>query len=247
MKGKIFTAYHYIPEPGDIEYRADDLYQPVVMGLEVGDRPDLLSDLHGDAPYYSPLSIEAGYDEICAKWYVWKNLLSKYDWFGFQQYRRQLNFEGRSNDEIRALVDQYDIITCGPDFTTRENKNIRETAKGHFGARAWDPFEKLMGSEWDFTVPLNHPHNVWIMHADEFDRYMTKWSEVFLELAKIMRPGPPRIYGYLTERFFTIYLDRLTRDRPNTKVLVLPGIQEHGWLDSSRIAEERERKKGQRK
>jgi hypothetical protein len=223
MNGRIFTAYHFVPD----EYRADDLYSPVIMGCEVGNRPGLLSDLHGDAPHYAPLTTAAGFDEICAKWYVWKNLLSKYDWFGFQQYRRPLDFGGRSNDEIRALVEQYDIITCGPDETTKENPNIRQSFKQHWPNRvsAWDTFEKLMGPDWSFTMPLNRPHNVWVMRADEFGRYMTKWSEVFLELAKIERPDPPRVYGYLTERFFAIYLDRLTRERPDMKVLVLPGIQ----------------------
>lgn len=225
MNGRIFTAYHFIPEPD--ECRSDDLYQPVVMGREVGDRPGLLSDLHGDAPGYAPLTtIAASFDEICVKWYVWKNLLSKYDWFGFQQYRRQLDFGERSNDEIRALVEQYDIITCGPDETTNQNPNMRESAKGYWHASPslWDAFEKLMGPDWNFTMPLNHPHNVWIMRADAFDRYMTEWSKIFLELATVTHPDPPRVYGYLTERFFTLYLDRLTRDRPDAKVLVLPII-----------------------
>ena len=128
MKGRIFTAYHFIPEPPSV-CRFDDLYQPVLMNHEVGNRPDLLSILHGDAPGYKPLTTAAGFDEIGVKWYVWKNLLSKYDWFGFQQYRRPLDFGGRSNDEIRALVEQYDIITNQPDETTDENPNIRESVQ----------------------------------------------------------------------------------------------------------------------
>lgn len=237
MNGKIFTAYHFVPD----EYRADDLYQPVVMGHEVGDRPGLLSDLHGVTP--SLTTNTARFDEICVKWYVWKNLLSKYDWFGFQQYRRRLDFGNRSNDEIRALAEQYDIITCGPDVTTDDNTNMRETFKRHFRVSPcpWDAFEKLMGDGWNFTMPLNHPHNTWIMRADAFDRYMIKWSEVFLKLANIVRPDPPRVYGYLTERFFTLYLDRLTRDRPDAKVLVLPGIQTPAvHRDFQRIRDKRE-------
>lgn len=227
MNGRIFTAYHFVPD----EYRADDLYSPVTMGREAGDRPGLLSDLHGDAPGYTPLTTAAGFDEICVKWYVWKNLLSKYDWFGFQQYRRLLNFGERSNDEIRALVEQYDIITCGPDETTDENPNIRESFKRHFNVRPspWDTFERLMGDGWNFTIPLNPPHNTWIMRADAFDRYMTKWSEVFLDLVKSVRPDPPRVYGYLTERFFALYLDRLTRERPDAKVLTLPINRRARW------------------
>ena len=67
------------------------------------------------------------------------------------------------------------------------------------------------------------------MRADAFNSYMIKWSEVFLELATIVRPDPPRVYGYLTERFFAIYLDRLTRDRPDAKVLALPINRRTRW------------------
>lgn len=266
MNGKIFTAYHFIPEPSlyrtpdDLNrpfvgrYRNDDLYQPVVMGLEIGDRPDLLSDLHGDAPHYAPLPVKDFTDE-CVKWYVWKNLLPKYDWIGFQQYRRQLDFGQRSNDEIRSLVEQYDIIVPGPDVTTGENPNMREMFIANWCASPWNTFEKLMGPGWNFTMPLKHPHQSWIMRADEFDRYMTKWRDVFLELTKTVIPGPrtgfdlrghhipPKVYGYLTERFATLYVDRVTRERPDTKVLVLPGIQPPGWRNSDEARDERTRRR----
>lgn len=228
MKGKIFTAYHFIPEPG--KYRADDLFVPVVMGYKV-EKP-LVSDQQGTAPYYAPLTTSEGFDEICVKWYVWKNLLSEYDWFGFQQYRRPLFGVGnnRSNDEIRALAEQYDVIVPGADVTTNDNSNMRETFKHHFHVNPspWDVFERLMGHGWNFTIPLTHPHNCWIMRRDEFDRYMKLWTKIFIELSRIVRPDPPRVYGYITERFFTLYLDRLTREHPETKVLVLPGIQDEG-------------------
>ena len=242
MNGRIFTAYHFVPD----EYRADDLYAPVVMGHETGGRPGLLSDLHGDAPGYAPLTTAAGFDEICVKWYVWKNLLAKYDWFGFQQYRRPLDFGERSNDEIRALTEQYDIITCVPDETSHENENIRQAFKRHFRVSPcpWDAFEKLMGPDWNFTMPLSHPHNTWIMRADAFDRYMTKWSQIFLELAKVVRPNPPRVYGYITERFFTIYLDRLTRDKPDLKVLTLPINRRTRWLGGKYVSKPQTHQEG---
>jgi hypothetical protein len=219
MNGRIFTAYHFIPEPGT--YRADDLYSPVVME-NPGDH--LPSPWTGEVP-----PDDRRFDAVGSlKWHVWKNLASQYDWVGFQQYRRTIDFGRRSNDEIRALVEQFDIITHTPGGWDGM-ENMRKNYKAHHIPEHWDAFERVMGPGWDFEATLIPHDGIGTMRTDLFMPYMTQWNEVVAELSKVITvPAADRYqrraFGFLAERFFSLYFYRLLRDKPNTKTLFLPII-----------------------
>jgi hypothetical protein len=220
MTGRIFTAYHFIPKPG--AYRADDLYSPVVMENPGAHLP---SPWTGETP-----PDDRRFDAVGSlKWHVWKNLASQYDWVGFQQYRRTVDFGRRSNNEIRALVEQFDIIThCPCPWDGMENMK-RQYKKYHIPAH-WDAFEHVMGPGWDFEAPLIPHDGIGTMRTDLFMPYMTRWNEVVAELSGIVTPSVEadpyqrRALGFLAERFFSLYFSRLLRDKSDTKVLFLPII-----------------------
>ena len=220
MNGRIFTAYHFIPKPG--EYRADDLYSPVVMENPGAHLP-------------SPWTAETPPDDrrfdayASLKWHVWKNLASKYDWVGFQDYRRIADFGQRSNDEIRAFVEQFDIITHEPTpFGGMEN--MKKHYKANHIPAHWDAFERVMGPGWDFEAPLIPHAAIGTMRTDVFMPYMAHWNEVVAELSKVITvpaadPYQRRAFAFLNERFFALYFYRLLRNKPNTKFLFLPFTQ----------------------
>jgi hypothetical protein len=84
MRIKIFTTYHFVPD----HYLVNDLYAALVMGQTIGPHPVLLSDEWGDN-----IASEPSYCEMRGQYYVWKNLLSAYDYVGFQHYRRFIFFD----------------------------------------------------------------------------------------------------------------------------------------------------------
>lgn len=219
MNGRIFTAYHFTPEPG--AYRADDLYSPVVMENYIPGRPGVLTgELPPDDRRF------CAYESL--KWHVWRSLADQYDWVGFQQYRRAIDFGGRSNDEIRALVEQFDIITHEP-TPWGGMENMKKQYKDNHVPAHWDAFERVMGPGWDFEAPLLPHGAIGTMRVDVFSPYMEQWNSVVAELSKIITPSSDhyqrRAFGFLAERFFSLYFYRLLSNKPDTKVLFLPVVQ----------------------
>lgn len=215
MSGRIFTAYHFTPEPG--AYLSDDLYQPVVMENYVS-RPGVLA---GEPPPDDRRF--CAYESL--KWYVWRSPADRYDWVGFQQYRRTIDFGRRSNSEIRELVEQYDIITHAP-TPWGGMENMKKQYKDNHIPEHWDAFERVMGPGWDFEAPLIPHGAIGTMRTDVFMPYMAHWNAVVAEVSKIITPSADhyqrRTFGFLAERFFSLYFYRTLRDK---RVLFLPVVQ----------------------
>lgn len=216
VTGRIFTAYHFTPEPG--AYRADDLYSPVAME-NYTPRPGVLAgELPPDDRRF------CAYESL--KWHVWKNLAGQYDWVGFQQYRRTVDFGRRSNDEIRTLVGQFDIITHKP-TPWGGMENMKKHYKANHIPEHWDAFERVVGPGWDFEAPLIPHGAIGTMRTDVFMPYMEHWNGVVSEMSKIITPSTDqfqrRAFGFLAERFFSIYFYRLLLT--GKKVLFLPIIE----------------------
>jgi hypothetical protein len=69
---------------------------------------------------------------------------------------------------------------------------------------------------------------MFVMRTDEFNDYMSFWHETIQEFARLVKPQPDgyqsRLYGFLSERIFTLYLYQLRMERPGLKVLEVPKI-----------------------
>ena len=221
MSGRIFTAYHFTPQLVS-GYRADDLYSPVVMENYTPSPGVLAGELPPDDRRFD------AYESM--KWHVWKNLAAQYDWVGFQQYRRTLDFGGRSNDEIRAFVEPYDIITHQP-TPWGGMEHMRKQFRDNHSHTHWDAFERVMGPGWDFDVTLIPHGAIGTMRTDVLMPYMARWNEVVAEVSTIIGPltdkdpMKQRTFGFLAERFFTLYFYRLLKDSPKLKFLFIPIVQ----------------------
>ena len=64
------------------------------------------------------------------------------------------------------------------------------------------------------------------MSAKEFDAYMAFWYEAIQEFAQLVKPHADqyqsRLYGFVSERLFTLYLYQLRMERPSLRVLEVP-------------------------
>ena len=218
MTGRIFTAYHFTPEPGT--YRADDLYSPVVMENYVPRKGILTGKLPPDDRKF------CAYESL--KWHLWKNVASQYDWIGFQQYRRTIDFGRRNNDEIRTLAGQFAIITHAP-TPWGGMENMKKQYKDNHIPEHWDAFEKVMGPGWAFEAPLIPHGAIGTMRTDVFMTYMAHWNETVAEVSKIIVPSTDRYQrralGFLSERFFSLYFYQLQKTRPDINVMTVPVIQ----------------------
>ena len=70
--------------------------------------------------------------------------------------------------------------------------------------------------------------NMFVMRASEFDAYMTFWHEAMQAFAARVKPHADpyqsRVYGFLAERIFSLYLYQIRMERPDLRVLEVPKI-----------------------
>jgi hypothetical protein len=268
MRIEIFTFYHFIPET----YVANDLYKPMVLGHRVGKHPALLSDEDGDN-----ISGEESHCEMRGQYYVWKNLLSRCDYVGFQHYRRWMFFDHmqkasqhplfqliRRNylsdphlndlaadedvfkiymdavramgegdlDVLRETISHYDIVTVRP-----WKFNLGEQYRSLHVPEDWDKLMQVIAGNSRFRSKPNFLHpdiqafyscSMFVMRASEFHDYMTFWRETMQAFAVLVKPHADkyqsRIYGFLAERVFSLYLYQLRMERPDLRVLEVPKI-----------------------
>jgi len=101
MRLKIFTVHHFMPT----QWVANDIFAPFVTGMSTASNPALISDEGGDN-----IAHENSYGEMRAHYYVWKNLLSDYDYVGFQHYRRNFFFDqipAASRDQLLTVLHRF--------------------------------------------------------------------------------------------------------------------------------------------
>jgi hypothetical protein len=268
MRVKIFTTCHFVPE----HYLANDLYASLVMGHTIGHHPALLSDEWG-----VNIAGEASYCEMRGQYYVWKNLLSAYDFIGFQHYRRFIFFDQmpqashnelllqirraylrdahaieikvdapffreyqntlqrlgpRDIDALREFVGRYDIITVRP-----WPCSLAEQYRTTHVAEDWDALADVLSRHSRFRGKSNHLEldlkmlyscNMYVMSAAAFDDYMSFWHETMQEFSRLVKPHQDpyqsRVYGFISERIFTLYLYQLRMERPQLRITALPYV-----------------------
>jgi len=268
MRVKIFTMYHFVPE----HYLANDLYAPLVMGRTIGHHPVLLSDEWG-----VNIAGEASYCEMRAQYYVWKNLLSAYDFVGFQHYRRFIFFDQMPSashnqlllqirraclrdanpieikvdaasfrayqstlqglgagdiDALREVIGRHDIITVRP-----WPCSLAEQYRTTHVAMDWDTLVQVLSQHSRFRSDPSHLEldlkmlyscNMYVMSAAAFDEYMSFWHETMQKFSSLVKPHADpyqsRVYGFISERIFTLYLYQLRMERPQLRITALPYV-----------------------
>ena len=268
MRAKIFTTYHFVPE----NYLANELYASMVMGKTIGHHPTLLSDEWGNN-----IAGETSYCEMRGQYYVWKNLLSAYDFVGFQHYRRFIFFDqmpSASHNQLLLQIRQaylrdshaIEIKVDAPFFREYQNTLQRlpapdiaalreyigrhdivtvrpwpcvlaEQYRTNHVAADWDVLVGVLArhsrfrgrpNHLDLALKLLYSCNMYVMSAAAFDAYMSFWHEAMQEFSNLVKPHTDpyqsRVYGFISERIFTLYLYQLRMERPQLKITALPYV-----------------------
>ncbi len=135
-------------------------------------------------------------------------------------------------DAIRDTLGRYDIVTVKP-----WKFNIAEQYRGLHVASDWDVLIDVLAQHSYFRNRPNYIHaglqafygcNMYVMRAAEFDAYMAFWHETMQAFAQRVPPHEDayqsRVYGFLAERIFSLYLYQLRMERPDLRVLEVPKI-----------------------
>lgn len=80
MAARIFTCHHIVPPR---IFRPNRLFSMLISGEHSNGQAGYLGDLDGDN-----IAGRNVYSELRHQYYVWRNLLGRYDYVGFEHYRR---------------------------------------------------------------------------------------------------------------------------------------------------------------
>jgi len=151
MAARIFTCHHIVPPR---IFRPNRLFTMLVSGARTDERAGYLGDLDGDN-----IAGQNVYSELRHQYYVWRNLLGRYDYVGFEHYRRVFFIDpappaiARAADPQRWWWRAY--------FNAAQNIAYSDTAAEHiedyldyrsgFGTAACQAVEAWM-SDYDIVV-----------------------------------------------------------------------------------------------
>ena len=135
-------------------------------------------------------------------------------------------------DAIRDTIGRYDIVTVRP-----WKFSIADQYRSLHVPEDWDTLMQIIAKHSRFRGKSNfldgnlqafYGCNMYVMRASEFDDYMSFWHETIQEFAHLVKPHADqyqsRLYGFLAERIFTLYLYQLRMERPGLRVLEVPKI-----------------------
>lgn len=94
----------------------------------------------------------------------------------------------------------------------------------------WEVFINTMKkegfSEDELSLHYLHPSNIWIMKWGLFEEYMDCYWRVFNKLVERITPPESgyqsRVFGFLLERFFTIWIGRQKQRNDKLKIKLFP-------------------------
>lgn len=151
----------------------------------------------------------------------------------FHHYQTILRQCGAADIElIKDFIGRHDIITvrpiCGP---------LGEQYAAFHLAGDWDALVRLLPqhsrfrSKPQFMSPdlkLLYTCNMFIMRASEFDEYMNFWHELITGFAREVKPHDDpyqrRVYGFMSERIFSLYVHQRRMEQPLLRFAEMPGI-----------------------
>ena len=135
-------------------------------------------------------------------------------------------------DAIRDTIGRFDIVTVRPwKFSVAaqyKSLHVPEDWGTLMQVLAKHSYFRNRQSFLDVDLQAFYGCNMYVMRAEEFDAYMTFWHETIQEFAQLVKPHADayqsRLYGFLSERIFTLYLYQLRMERPALRVLEVPKI-----------------------
>ena len=215
-KIQVYVVSHSEEDIKNID--ANDVYVPLFVGRNGKDNLGFVSDDTGD----NISSKNSSYCELTGLYWMWKN--SDADIIGLVHYRRYFakwrlgkKFERK---ELEEIFKEYDIIL--PKKTTALLGSVYEDY-GHWNyAKDLDLCEEVITEQFpeyleSYKKVVNgknlYYYNMFIAKKEVIDSY-SEW--VFPILAEVEKrvdmtgydDYQKRIYGFLTERLFDVWMDR---------------------------------------
>jgi hypothetical protein len=151
----------------------------------------------------------------------------------FDRYLEWLqNWNPREISQFKEWVEHFDVIV--PCKQILPDTMGEKYAKWHF-LEDWQSliqtlqrhrrFNKL-DRHLNFEIPYIIPCNMFLMRTSIFQDYMEFWDDVMTALEGLVEvkrdPYQARVFGFLSERLFTIYMHHLRIERPMLCVAELP-------------------------
>jgi Domain of unknown function (DUF4422) len=131
---------------------------------------------------------------------------------------------------------EHDIIVVRGDYTDIENQ-----WKSHQDPSIWDDVVRLCqganafgaaGCHIDFHNKFNHWLNSYIMRSDLFHDYMTFCFDVLGDFERRLPAPSNRLFGYISERLFNLWLYQRRIETPTLRVLELPFLWHSPEMDA---------------
>ena len=235
MKSKILVATHI-----NYTFPNDDLYQPIRVGKALSkDDFEHLSDESGE----NISTKNRNFSELTALYWAWKNNYFRgYDYCGLVHYRRYFKGDlpfGKtsilSEREIENYLETYDVVL------PRKRKYYVETVRDHYAhAHHEKDLDALNGIILEkhpeyintFDAQMNrrelYLYNMFVIKKELFDNYMEWLFDILFELEKRVNISEydnyqARVFGFLAERLFNVWLQYHQLKTKEVKVVNLEG------------------------
>lgn len=98
MAARIFTCHHLVPEN---VFRPNRLFSMLISGVLTDEQAGYIGDLDADN-----IAGQNVYSEMRHQYFVWRNLLGRYDYVGFEHYRRVFFIDPQAPEIARAADPQ---------------------------------------------------------------------------------------------------------------------------------------------
>lgn len=221
MNIKILVATHkayWMPE--------DDVYLPLHVGREGKQDLGFVGDNTGEN-----ISLKnSNFCELTGLYWAWKNLNCEY--IGLCHYRRYFSHKPKSKeleDKKQAIYRKADYgkLLCEYDVILPVKRNYYiETVRSQYehahNKRDLDELEKIIAEKYPeysdaFKAVMDrtklHILNMFVMKKDLFDKYCQWLFDIEFELEKRIDISGydaynARIYGFLSERLFNVWLEK---------------------------------------
>lgn len=240
MNLKILIAAHkkyWMPD--------DDVYMPLQVGAEGKESLGYTPDNTGDN-----ISVKnPNYCELTGLYWAWKNLDCEY--IGLCHYRRYFGKSTHTKDiekkkeaifhreDYERLLQKYDVIL--PKKRNYYIETVRSQYEHAHFKKDLDEVEKIIVEKYPgysdaFTKVMNrsklHILNMFVMKKSYFDEYCAWLFDILFTLEKRIDISSydayeARIYGFLAERLFNVWLERQHLKQCEANVLFLENID---WL-----------------
>lgn len=228
----------------------NEIFRPIQVGSAINDyiiKPNYYRDNTGE----NISEKNRTFNELTAIYWVWKNLQNE-EIYGLMHYRRflnifykkpfyknekrdimkkissdstkiaKLNDAQKTNDKIKELLNQYDVIVANPVYCRIDKKyvSITEDYKKHHLSEDWDTcmnivkeyypeFKKSIEKHLDNDKKLYYG-NIFIAKKEWFNDFCEWIFTILFEVEKRITisedPYQRRVIGFLSERLFTLYI-----------------------------------------